>query len=275
MEFRGIMGGFYRISEWIMRLTVTNILWLLFSSPFVFLIVTFLFVPPDGQTDVNVTWDLFMQWVIILGVVAPFTVIPATTAVFTSARKWVMGEVDVPLWKTFFRGYKENYLQSMLGGIFFVILSFVMLYDYMFFKDQEGNMKILAYLFITLGVLTMAAFFNFFSIMVHFHMKLLQVIKNSFLITIGHPISTISMLVINAFMLYIATQIQQLTFLLPFFISSLFALSTFWHFYRNFERMQAKMEKAEEEKRLKEEEEAEAAALNSQSDGNSDVETIR
>ena len=48
MEMRGMMGGFYKLSEWIMRLSVTNVLWLLTSFPFWLMVISLLNV---GDAD--------------------------------------------------------------------------------------------------------------------------------------------------------------------------------------------------------------------------------
>lgn len=36
MEFKGAMGGLYRVTEWISRIAGSNILWALCSAPFLF-----------------------------------------------------------------------------------------------------------------------------------------------------------------------------------------------------------------------------------------------
>ncbi|WP_240353424.1 YesL family protein [Cohnella algarum] len=107
MEMRGMMGGFYKISEWIMRLSVTNVLWIVCSLPIWYMFLVLL------QSE---TTDQFISTMILIAILLPFTFFPATSAMFSVARKWVMGETDVPLFKTFFRNYKQNYLQAMLGG---------------------------------------------------------------------------------------------------------------------------------------------------------------
>lgn len=236
MEFRGIMGGFYRISEWIMRLSVINVLWVICSIPFFFLVVSVLLNPSTEA----MTLDMLKSWLLMMAIVAPFTLVPATSAMFCVARKWVMGDTDVPLLKTFFRGYKENYLQSMLGGILFVLLGGILVVNYQFYGNQGGILRLLSILFITLFFILMAAFFHFLSITVHFHMKLFQIIKNSFLVAIGHPILSISMLAVNAIILYISS---KYTFLIPFFMGSLIATASFWHFHRSYQKMQERIEK--------------------------------
>ncbi|GIQ63065.1 hypothetical protein PACILC2_16330 [Paenibacillus cisolokensis] len=171
MEMRGVMGGFYKISEWIMRLSVTNVLWLICSLPFVFFIFTTLF-------SENV--DQLYSGLFISAVVAPFTLFPATAAMFTVARKWVMGEVDVPLFRTFFRGYKENYVQSMVGGILYALLFVILIIDFRVYLNGMTSLQLISYVFLGLMFVLAVSLFNFFSMVVHYHMKTLQLIKTLF-----------------------------------------------------------------------------------------------
>ncbi|WJH34534.1 DUF624 domain-containing protein [Paenibacillus sp. CC-CFT747] len=237
MEFRGIMGGFYRISEWIMRLSVINVLWVVCSLPFFFLLASALLNP-----EITASTDLVLQSLILIAIVAPFTLVPASAAMFTVARKWTTGEEDAPLFKTFFKGYKENYLQSMLGGLVYLAIGGILVVNYRFYGTQGGTLGLVSILFIVLFVLLIASFFNFLSITVHFHMKFFQIIKNSLLITIGNPVNSLFILLSNGLILYFST---RFTFLIPFFMGSLMAVVSFWYFHRSFVRMQEKMEKME------------------------------
>ncbi|PYI56436.1 YesL family protein [Paenibacillus flagellatus] len=248
MEFRGLMGGLYRISEWIMRLSVINVLWVVCSIPFFYLMLAGLIATTQSP-------EYFKQALVLVAIVAPFTLFPATAAMFTVARKWVTGDEDVPLFKTYFRGYKENYLQSMLGGILFVLLTTVMYVNYTFYLRQSGTLSLLSILFIVLAFLLIAAMFHFFSIMVHFHMKFWQIMKNAFLITIGNPVMTVLLLVSNGVVAYIS--VYHFTFLIPFFMGSLMAYASFWNFYRIFDRMKTLSEKKQQEEEEREQAEAE------------------
>lgn len=242
MEMKGLMGGLYRISEWIMRLSVTNLLWILCSIPFFFLALNLLGVS---------TIEEFNTVVLTMGIVSPFTLFPATAAMFTVVRKWITGEEDVPLFKTFFRGYKENYLQSMIGGIFYALLTVILAVNFMFYWGQSGTFQLLSYLFIAFYVVLIVSAFHFFSIMVHFHMKVFQVLKNALLITIGSPIRTIILLIANAFVVFIS--VTKFNFLIPFFMGSVIAYMSFQTFHQIFLKTQQKIEK----ERLKQEERAE------------------
>ncbi|OXM84130.1 DUF624 domain-containing protein [Paenibacillus rigui] len=235
MEFRGIMGGFYRISEWIMRLSVINVLWVICAIPF------FLLGLMTLQTE---TVDQLLSTLIIVAVVSPFTIFPSTAAMFTVARKWMTGEEDAPLFKTFFRGYKENFKQSVLGGLIYVLLGVILYTNFKFYGNQTGSFGVLRFLVLTLTVLISVSFFHFFSIMSHLHMKLFQIIKNALLISIGHPIRSISMIACNGLVIYIS--LTKFTFLIPFFMGSLIAIISFWHFNHIFGRLQMKQQELAE-----------------------------
>ncbi|GCL71045.1 DUF624 domain-containing protein [Paenibacillus naphthalenovorans] len=231
MEFRGMMGGFYRISEWIMRLSVINILWVICAIPFFLLGLVLL----QSQTGDQVVQTLFL-----MAVVSPFTIFPSTAAMFTVARKWLTGEEDVPLLKTFFRGYKENFLQSMLGGFIYILLGVILYTNFRFYGSQTGVFGVLRFLVLSLTVVLMISLFHFFSIMTHLHMKLFQIVKNAILITIGNPIRSLSMMVLNVIILYVSFAI--FTFLIPFFMGSFIAIVSFWHFNLIFGKLQEKQQ---------------------------------
>ncbi|WP_168119356.1 DUF624 domain-containing protein [Paenibacillus sp. HB172176] len=249
MEPRGIMGGFYKISEWIMRLAVINLLWIICSIPFVFFGFTLLLSNGSGTEEEMMS--AVYSTLIIMAVLAPFTLFPATAAMFTVARKWVTGESDVALFKTFFRGYKENYLQSMLGGIAYTLLFVIMIVDFIVYRDQ---LNILSYIFIAFLALLAVSVFNFFSMLVHYHMKTFQLIKNAVLITIGKPIRSLSTAIMCGAVVYIS--LFKFTFLIPFFMGSIIAFLAFWNFNIIYVKLQEQAEKMKE----KEEQEAEEAA---------------
>jgi len=235
MEMRGLMGGFYKISEWIMRLSVTNVLWIICSSPFIYLLVSALLMEKQDQILGGLTIALIS---------APFFLFPATSAMFTLARKWVMGEVDVPLFKTFFRGYKENFKQSLIGGLIYALLFIIMIVDFRVYLNGLSSLQLLSYIFIGLTILLFVSLFNFFSMIVHYHMGTLQLIKNAVLLTIGRPFRSLGTAITCGFILYIS--FYRFTFLIPFFMGSLIAVVAFFNFYGVYTKLQA-MQDAQKE----------------------------
>ncbi|MED4602778.1 DUF624 domain-containing protein [Paenibacillus validus] len=231
MEFRGVMGGFYRISEWIMRLSVINLLWIFCAIPFFFLGILLL----NSTTEQMVYQTLFL-----MAVVSPFTLFPSTAAMFSVARKWVTGDEDVPLFKTFFRGYKSNFVQAMIGGFIYLLFGAILYANFQFYGNQSGLFGILRFLVMSISVLLIISLFHFFSILTHLHMKMLQIVKNAVLITIGSPIRSLSMIVLVGVVLFVSTRI--FTFLIPFFTGSLIAVISFWHFNLIFGKLQEKQQ---------------------------------
>ncbi|RKN85012.1 DUF624 domain-containing protein [Paenibacillus ginsengarvi] len=249
MEFRGLMGGLYRISEWIMRFSAINVLWVICSSP-VLIGGFFIWTSPAMFEDPNLASSFIRTIILYCAILSPFTLFPATAAMFAVARKWVMGDTDVALLKTYFRSYKENYKQSMFSGLFFVLLSVLLYVNYTFYLRQSGTLSLLSVLFVVLAFILAAAVLHHFSIMVHFHMKFWQIVKNSFLITIGNPVMTIFLLVCSGIILYVS--LTKFTFLIPFFMASLIAFVSFWTFYRIYDRMKTLTEKKEQENEAEE-----------------------
>ncbi|MDP5274540.1 YesL family protein [Chengkuizengella axinellae] len=227
MEFNGVMGGLYRISEWIMRFAVINILWLICSIPVMFLVLISFLMEELSQIILNL---------IIIGIVSPFTLFPATAAMFVVVRKWLTGDEDTPLFKTYFKGFKENYVQSMLGGILYNILITVMIVNINFYDQMENLSQYLAVVILILLVLTIISIFNYFSLMVHLHLKFRILIKNAFLLTIGKPFNSLGVAVTNFLIFYIS--FEYFTFLIFIFTGSLMAFCSYFYFNVLFKKIQ-------------------------------------
>ncbi|NQX48068.1 DUF624 domain-containing protein [Paenibacillus tritici] len=251
MEFKGAMGGLYRITEWITRIAFSNILWALCSIPFLFAGIMKILMLGSGAGGPNE--QIMLNWV--LGVFAPFTVFPATSALFTVVRKWVMGNTDVSTFRTFFQGYKENYLKSMLGGLIYTLLFVVMYVDVTVYMTQMANFKIIGILMLVLMIILFVSMFNFFSIVVHYQMTFKEVVTNSILLTIARPIRVFSTLIGAGVLLYIGLRYPVLYVLC---IPTLIAMLAFFNFFATYNKLQLQVEK----KKLAEEQAALEAAEN-------------
>ncbi|PDO10440.1 MAG: hypothetical protein BLM47_06790 [Candidatus Reconcilbacillus cellulovorans] len=246
MEMRGWMGGLYRISEWIMRLSVTNVLWILVSLPFFFLLwmaVAATGAGVQGAAGADAAAQAAAGMLVFALLSMPLFFFPGTAAMFSVVRKWVMGEEDVPIVRTFFRAYRENFRMSALGGLVFVAASYVLYIDYQFYVVQSKS--VFGVLFLAFIVLFSAALFNFFSLLSHLHLTFWQLLKNTALITIGAPLHSLSVAISNGALIWISF---RFTFLIPFFVGSLMALNSFYQFYRLFNKMKEKQEKWKNEK---------------------------
>lgn len=248
MEFKGAMGGLYRATEWITRIAASNILWALCSIPFLLMAVMKMIM--YGTSSGGANEQITLNWA--MGILAPFTVFPATAALFTVVRKWVMGNTDVGTFRTFFQGYKENYVKSMLGGFIYTLLFVVMYVDVTVYMTQLSNFKIVGILMLVLMIILSVSMFNFFSIVVHYQMTFKQVVSNSILLTIARPIRVFSTLVVAGVLAYIGLKYPALYFIC---IPSLIALVAFFNFYATYNKLQLQVEK----KKLAEQEAEEAA----------------
>jgi uncharacterized membrane protein YesL len=225
MEMNGMMGGFYKLSVLIMRFSLTNVLWVLFNLPIVYILLTLLV----GDIS-NLQMGL-----LTIAILAPFIFFPATAAMYGVVRKWVMGEGDIPILKSFLRYYKENYKRSLLVGVVFTLFWTSWILNYLMFFQQQSVFFIVMFMVITAFFFTWNAYF--FSYTVHFEMKFFTSLKSSFILTIGSPFSTIGVALINGALIFISF---NFTFLLPFFVGSLSAYFSFLYFYKVIQKAMKK-----------------------------------
>ncbi|TSB45499.1 YesL family protein [Alkalicoccobacillus porphyridii] len=163
MDMRGPMGGLQKIAEWITRLAYINLLWLGFT---------------------------------IAGLVI-FTIFPATFAMFAVIRKWILGETDLPVFKTFLSYFKKDFISGNLIGLLITVIGLILYVDLQFLITFAGE-GIVAYfyypvLFVTLVVALGTLFI--FPVYVHYDLKRLQVIKTAFFLMAVNPILSILMVV--------------------------------------------------------------------------------
>ncbi|WP_435921696.1 YesL family protein [Paenibacillus sp. DYY-L-2] len=233
MESKGLMGGFYKITEWIMRISGSNLLWLLCSSPFLFFAFTMLLSPELNQ-------DFLITNLWLMAIVAPFTLFPATAALFSVTRKWVMGEADVGIIKTYIKGYKENYKQSLIGGVFYTLLTVVMVVDYQVYMKEFNNLQFIGIVMLVFLVILLISLFNFFSMVAHYYMKTTQIIKNAILLTILKPFRVLSTVICVGVLVFLTLRFP---WLILFGFASLTALVAFFNFYGAYNKVQEKVEK--------------------------------
>lgn len=232
MAASGLISVFYTISEWVMRLLTINLLWITFNIPIAYLVINLIAVE-----SVN---ELFMV-AITIAVLLPFVFFPATTAMFAVTRKWVMKETDIRIIRSFLHYYKENYVRSMVGGLIIGAVWIIYVLDYYYFILLKGEsfsstfLFFLSIVFLIVFMFLLVFTFNFISYNVHINERLLKSIKEALIITIGNPMISISICGLNALIIYISFSV--LTFLIPFFMGALIALTSFAGFYMIYLKM--------------------------------------
>lgn len=156
------MQAINKVLEWIMKMAYLNVLWLCFTA---------------------------------LGVVVG-GIFPSTTAIFSVMRKWVLGETDIPVFKTFWQTYKTTFLKSNILGYMILLFGLILYIDIRIFNESSNTfINLLAVPAVGVTLIFILTSFYIFPTLVHYEVKLLQVIKNSFLIMIINPLPNIIMLI--------------------------------------------------------------------------------
>ncbi|RXJ02571.1 DUF624 domain-containing protein [Anaerobacillus alkaliphilus] len=198
---------FYRICEWIMRFALLNFLWISFT----------------------------LLGFIVLGF------FPATVAMFTVVRKWIMKQSDIAIWKTFFTSYKSEWLRSNLFGIIILGLGGIIYLEFTVIKDTNDLLlQVSKYPLFLLFLLFCVLLLYGFPTYVHYRVRLYQVFKNSLLVSLINPFFTIVM-VLGLALIYLLVKI--LPPLLLFFGGSASAYFIMWCCYQAFLNVQARKDK--------------------------------
>ncbi|GGA71505.1 YesL family protein [Ornithinibacillus halotolerans] len=219
----GLMGGLHGIANWVMRISVINIIWFIINLPMIFIIVSALqHEEISGKVLYSIPAILFI----------PFLLFPSTIAMFVTARDWVMKREQVSLIKAYLSYMKDNYKQSFLSGILWAVIWFVWLVDILYVQKSS---QLFTIIFLILGITLFVMNVNYFSVQAHYHMKLKERFKNTFFVTIGSPLLFFGVLVVNLLLVMITMEIW---FLFPFFsgtISACLSFLTFYQFTRKVE----------------------------------------
>ncbi|GEN56469.1 hypothetical protein GCM10012290_01630 [Halolactibacillus alkaliphilus] len=200
-------GSIYKATEWISRFAYVNGLWVVLT----------------------VTGLGLFGWA------------PATVAMFVVIRKWLMGEKDIPVFKTYWQAYKKHFVQANIFGLFYFGVGYILFFDLVYFKAQEGLMsQIMFYLFLLISYVLIISFFFVFPVFVHYDLKKrLQVIKYSMLIPLLRPLEMIGFILCGALLALMLILFPSVGIL---FGMSLFGFLAMYFAYRAFSKIEQKGE---------------------------------
>lgn len=159
LDRRGFIGVFYTVAEWIFRFMLLQILWVVFT-------------------------------VLGLGILG---FMPATVAVFSIVRRWLMKETDFSIIPNFFHFFKSSWKSANIVGL---VMALVGGFLYIDLKISQEFLKF-APLHVLLLILSFVFFvvcLYLFPVMSHYALKPLQYIKQSFLLALAQPINTLALL---------------------------------------------------------------------------------
>jgi uncharacterized membrane protein YesL len=161
MESTDWMGKLLGICQWITRLAYINLLWLLFMILGLF----------------------------VLGAA------PATVAMFTLIRKWIMGESDLPVFTTYWETYKKEFWKANSLGFILAGISIILYLDWRLISSLQGSLyPILMGCLIGVVFLFLVITLFIFPVYVQYEYKTLQYIKTAFLLGISYPLYTMVMI---------------------------------------------------------------------------------
>lgn len=159
---RRMDGKLYKSMEFIMNAFLLNLLWLLLCLPIL-------------------------------------TIFPATTAMFGVVREWKK-QNDIRIFTAFFRLFRENFKQSFLIGILWLVFTGLLLGDLIIINQLNSSVKyILFSFFFLMGILYLFVSIYIFPVLVHYQVTWKNAIKNALLLSISTLHHTIlSILIIAA-----------------------------------------------------------------------------
>lgn len=132
-------------------------------------------------------FDLLMLNIIfIISCIPVFTIGAALSALYTVALKMVRDK-DTYIVKGYFTAFAHNFKQSTVLWLLCIVLFFFFRYDYMIASSMDSSVfQIVRIVLLMMIFLLTAAFLYLFPIASHFVCTTRQVIKNAFLMCIGH-----------------------------------------------------------------------------------------
>ncbi|MEC3605505.1 YesL family protein [Bacillus glycinifermentans] len=195
MEQNNSMGRVMNFCEWVVRFAYTNVLWFMFT---------------------------------LLGF-GLFGFMPATTALFSVMRKWIMGHTDIPVFKTFWRAYRGEFFRSNAIGLILAAAGTIIYVDLAFIYPENAFLHILRFVIMTFGFLFFIMLFYLFPLLAHFDWKKRMYLKFSLILGVSYLQYTLTMMAICA-ALYVA--FSYLPGIVPFFSVSLLSYTVMWLAYQ-------------------------------------------
>jgi uncharacterized membrane protein YesL len=225
LEVTGLTGGIYRIFQWVSRFSLTNILWLLFNIPVIYLIINVLYLENSYSMILNI---------VILSILLPFLFFPATTAMFGVVRQWVVEDEEAAIFKSFLKFYKQNYINSLIGGFIIVPVWGFSIFNFIYYSGKLGIMVYIIFIIVTMFLLVITC--HFFAYNVHFEMRWFVSLKNAVYLCFGNVFHSIG-IALTSFLIFYASFFLA-TFFIPFLMGSLFAFTAFLGYYYSLRRVQ-------------------------------------
>ena len=167
-------------------------------------------------------------------------VFPATTAMLTVIRKWLMGDTEIPVFSTFWVSYKKDFLRSNLLGYILTFIGFTIFMYYLLLNQTVSEVVVwLRYPLFIVTIIYIVFLLYVFPVFVHYEMKVPQILKTTFLIMSISPLSTIMMIAAGIILYFTMSNFPGL---IPLFGGSLIGFIVMWSSYLAFSHLKRKEE---------------------------------
>lgn len=208
MEVKGLLGTFYKASEWITRLVYLNVLWIAFS----------------------------LAGLVFLGFM------PATAAMFAVTRKWLTDGSDFQVLPIYWLAYKREFGRANLLGLILLVIGWMIYVDLGYFGSQPFlSFQILKYLGFGLFLIYLATIVYVFPVLSIYEIPLRRVLVIAIFLGASKPVRTL--LVIPTCIL-----LGWLTLLFPvplfLVIGSVLALGLMWNASGAIKKMDKRVQKS-------------------------------
>ncbi|WP_456274665.1 YesL family protein [Bacillus sp. AK031] len=202
------MRGLFSLTEWVAKFAYINLLWMGFT-------------------------------ILGLGV---FGLFPATASLFTILRKWIMGESELPVFRTFWHTYRKEFFKANGLGIVVVMLAGLLFVD-LYYMDNSGNGLQVTHIPLYMLILAVGMIILYiFPVYVHFDVRFIQLFKNAFLIMLVNPVSNLIMIVGVGSAIFVMSALPGLLF---FFGASFTAAIIMAACYLAFQKVEKKQKEAQ------------------------------
>ncbi|MCM3670931.1 YesL family protein [Mesobacillus maritimus] len=169
---------------------------------------------------INVLWVLYTLMGLIVG-----GIFPATMAVLKIFRLWIMGDQEVPIWRTFKQEYRKAFIQSNVVGWILTFAGLILYLNYLVMKSM-GEMNIVFYVaFYLLVLFYLNLVIWSFPQLAHYNGKIRDFFRNSIILGFGRFHYTMLIVGYIFTVLYVSLRFPGI---LPFFTISIVTYGWIW-----------------------------------------------
>lgn len=155
------------LMEWFMRLAYVNCIWLLFSLPVI-------------------------------------TLPQSTVSLFTVTGKWIQGETDIPVFKTFYGAFKNNFWKSLQLGVVLLLLISLLYIDFTILQTETSSVfLVLRYGLYVLIILFLITIFYVFPVYLKWGLPWYKCLFVALMVGLSHPVLTFLVICSSLFTMFI------------------------------------------------------------------------